>query len=62
MKAFEPYGNPEEMRRKPGDMHGILFQVIMILLMLIAHYEDHEGDDYAWNPFPGYNDPADPDC
>ena len=43
VKAFEPYGNPEEMRRDPGDMHGILFQVIVILLTLIM--KDHEGDD-----------------
>ena len=35
MKAFEPYGKPEEMRRKPGDMHGILFQVMMLMLMML---------------------------
>jgi len=31
MEAFEPYGKPEEMRREPGDMHGILFQNITIV-------------------------------
>ena len=49
MKAFEPYGKPEEMRREPGDMHGILFQVMMLMLNLRiiadADFEDNEGDD-----------------
>ena len=47
LKAFEPYGDPEEMRRDPGDMHGILFQVsrmvmvVMVAMMVMMDHHHH---------------------
>ena len=34
MEGLEPYFDPEE-RRDPGDLNGILFQVIVIMTMMV---------------------------